>query len=82
MRPLHSVKMKNRVLFLDGDPFLNYQIPLYNEWSLNDLASEILRACAVYDRTLNWDGAKFLALGLVADTMEDGDDGEDPIDAD
>lgn len=73
MLPVRSVKMRNRVIWLDGDPFQNYILPLTNAYSINDLAKEILRACAEYNRSLSWEGAQYLAKVLLKNADRNGD---------
>ncbi|AFU58634.1 hypothetical protein Ngar_c17010 [Candidatus Nitrososphaera gargensis Ga9.2] len=65
MSPLKSVLLVNRTLFLDNDPRCNYLLPLTNGITVNEFASEIMRACANYDKSVTWEGAKFLARELL-----------------
>lgn len=58
---LLSVKIINRTLFVNGDPVLNYLLPLDNAWRVNDLADEIMRACAIYDVIAKYENARYLA---------------------
>lgn len=66
-KPIRSVKMKHRILYLDGDPFLNYHLPLTNAFTISELAMEIQRACVEYDRTTTWEAAQYLAKELLDD---------------
>lgn len=66
---LRSVSLINRILYLDNNPALNYILPLTNEWTAKELASEIMRACVEYDKTVTWQGAFFLAQKLIADSL-------------
>jgi hypothetical protein len=70
-QPLMTVRIIGRVLFLNGDPGLNYLLPLSNGWEINDLAREILRAAAGYDLMIAWHSAKFLASKLLKQIMKD-----------
>src|ERR1700752_676154 len=68
---LLSVRIINRILYINNDPAMNYMLPLDNGWRANDLADEIMRACVEYDVTTNWESARFLALRLVKEILKD-----------
>lgn len=68
---LKRVRIINRILYVNGDPAMNYKLPLDNGWRVNDLADEIMRACVEYDVIANWESARFLALRLVKEILKD-----------
>ena len=68
---LVKVVVINRVLYINGDPRKNRMLPLRNAWTVNDLAREILAACADYDVSLDRNGAVFLAGSIARQTIND-----------
>lgn len=68
---LRSVKLVNRILYLNSDPTLNYLLPVSNGWTVDELASEIWRACAQYGIITDWNDSKFLALQLHKDVVKE-----------
>jgi len=68
---LMSVKIVNRIIYLNGEPTLNYILPLSNDWRINDLTCELIRACAIYDIIVAWHDAKFLASKLLKEVLRD-----------
>ena len=68
---LSSVKIINRVLYLNNDPAMNYMLPADNGWRVNELADEILRACAQYGVITKFESARFLASRLVKQILKE-----------
>lgn len=59
------------MIWINGDPYLNYLLPLSNCWTLNDLVNEIMRACVEYDIYATWDAARSLALYIMKQVCKD-----------
>lgn len=68
---LKSLKYRNRMIWINGDPYLNHLLPLDNGWRVNDLADEIMRACVDYDVNAEWDAARSLALSIMKQVCKD-----------
>lgn len=68
---LSSVRIINRILYINNDPGMNYLLPLDNGWRVNDLADEIMRACVEYDVIASYESARYLALRLVKEILKD-----------
>lgn len=66
---LYSCKLVSNRIYINSDPAMPYQ--LLHEWRVNELADEILRACAEYDITANWEQAKFLAVKIAKQLLKD-----------
>ena len=68
---LSSVRIINRVLYLNNDPVMNYMLPSDNGWRVNELADEIMRACAAYGVIAKYESAHFLASRLVRQILKE-----------
>ena len=70
-QPLRSVRIIGRILYVNNDPGMNYQLPLGHCWRVNDMADEIMRACVEYDIGANYESARFLAARLAKEILKD-----------
>jgi hypothetical protein len=71
METLTSVRLMGRKLYVNNNPCMPYLLPLSNGWTVNELAENILRACAEYNVDMNWDGAVFLARSIAKEAIND-----------
>lgn len=67
---LSSIRIINRILYVNNDPGMNYLLPLDNGWKLNELADHIMRACVEYDVKANYESARYLALRLTKEMVK------------
>ena len=81
---LWSVKVVSNKGYLNTDPAMPFLLP-FGQWKVNELADQILRACADYDILATWDQAKFLALAIskavIKETFDTFSAKEDPADS-
>lgn len=70
VRGLKSIRLINHVLYLNGDPELNYRLPSF-QWNINELTDMIRRACVEYELVVTYQAARFLAEGLALQLLKD-----------
>jgi len=67
---LKSIRLINRVLYLNGDPSLTYLLPAF-QWNIPELIDLIRRACNEYDLVVTYQAAKFLAENLALKVLNE-----------